>query len=290
MGNFSSNFSQGFGKGFDLGFLGDANNVIYFTKSAGCPSAPDIIADDADDSDFSWKDPAGSVFFGKAPDVANFSAAGTYELRSLKWDKVTQLDFSSTNMTDYQYLLLKYLEYFYFQSNSGLSSDVSGWSLPSSLVNLYLYNTSVSGDISGWSLPSSLVTLYLRNTSVSGDISGWSLPSSLVNLYLQNASVSGDISGWSLPSSLVNLSIYNNPILEYGNDGSFESATNNVNIRIDNCALLIAEVDRALADLVTSGATNGTLNIGGTNDSPTGGATNADYLTLVSRGWTVTIS
>jgi hypothetical protein len=84
-----------------------------------------------------------------------------------------------------------------------VSGDISGWVLPSSLVNFAVYNTSVSGNISGWVLPSSLVYFAVSNTSVSGDISGWVLPSSLVNFAVYNTSVSGNISGWVLPSSLV---------------------------------------------------------------------------------------
>jgi hypothetical protein len=32
----------------------------------------------------------------------------------------------------------------------------------------YIYSTSVSGDISGWTLPSSLLYLYIQSTSLSG--------------------------------------------------------------------------------------------------------------------------
>ena len=48
----------------------------------------------------------------------------------------------------------------------------------------------VSGDISGWTLPASLVGFYVNLTSVSGDISGWNLPASLVNFWVYSTSVS----------------------------------------------------------------------------------------------------
>ena len=57
--------------------------------------------------------------------------------------------------------------------------------------DLYVHYTSVSGDISGWTLPASLVDFYVYSTSVSGDISGWVLPASLVYFYVYSTSVSG---------------------------------------------------------------------------------------------------
>ena len=62
-------------------------------------------------------------------------------------------------------------------------------------------------------------------------------------------------------------------------------------ITFNGCALSVTSVDSILANVNTAGVSNGTLDIsGGTNASPTGGGTNADYLALIGRGWTVTIN
>ena len=62
-------------------------------------------------------------------------------------------------------------------------------------------------------------------------------------------------------------------------------------INFNNCALSVTSVDSILANVNTAGVSNGTLDIsGGTNASPTSGGTNADYLALIGRGWTVTIN
>jgi hypothetical protein len=49
-----------------------------------------------------------------------------------------------------------------------------------------------------------------------------------------------------------------------------------------------AEVDAMLSKLVAAGASNGTVNVGGSGNAAPSGAGAADAATLVSRGWTVT--
>jgi len=68
-----------------------------------------------------------------------------------------------------------------------LQYTCSNWN---SVTKIDIHSDKVSGDISGWTLPSSLVGFFVSGTSVSGDISGWTLPSSLVNFYVNNTSVS----------------------------------------------------------------------------------------------------
>ena len=56
-------------------------------------------------------------------------------------------------------------------------------------------------------------------------------------------------------------------------------------------ALNLASVDAVLLNLDTAGVLNGTVDLsGGTNASPTGGATNVNKLSLEGKGWTVTIN
>jgi len=290
-------------------------DALRFTRNADDGDSPLITAAGAADKDFVWRGPLGS-FVGKQPDIANFPA-GDFSLDSRAWALITQLNFTDRKLTglDIERLLIRLtaLTHLYANTNAGLVGDLSGWSLPASLVTLYLGGTSVSGDVSGWVLPASLTTLYLYNTSVSGDVSGWVLPASLanlslggisvsgdvsgwvlpaglVNLYLHNTSVSGDVSGWVLPAGLVNLCLHNTSA-DYGTDGMMATATRDASTyRFDDCTMTQAEVDRILADANTSGTINSILNVAGSNAAPTGGAGNADYLALIAAGWTVTIS
>jgi len=241
------------------------------------------------------------------------SPGDTLEYRCSAWDAITQINIngdkvsgdisgwtlpSSLGYFDIRstgvsgdisgWTLPSSLKYFDIRS-TGVSGDISGWTLPSSLVNFYVYSTSVSGDISGWTLPSGLQHFFASSTGVSGDISGWTLPSSLVNFYVYSTSVSGDISGWTLPSSLVNFYVYSTSV-SYGSGGAFSGVTNNlVKIDADNCGWDYLTVNRALVDLVASGISGKSLDIGDNNAGPsqTGEAARA---TLATRSWSLTIN
>jgi hypothetical protein len=64
------------------------------------------------------------------------------------------------------------------------------------------------------------------------------------------------------------------------------------NFQTQNNQLTTSAVDAILAAFVAANKTTGTrtLNLGGTNASPTGGVNNPDKLTLESRGWLVTVT
>jgi hypothetical protein len=160
---------------------------------------------------------------------------------------------------------------FLYLYTTALSGDISGWTLPSSLVSLRLQDTSLSGDLSSWSLPSGLGSLYLYSSSVSGDISSWTLPSSLTTLSLYNISVSGDLSSWTLPSSLLYLYLYNTSI-SGAPDAS--GAIGLQNYQIQNNVLSQTVIDGIVQEIYDNWAgytyATPTLNIGGTNSSPSG--------------------
>jgi len=159
---------------------------------------------------------------------------------------------------------------FYIYSTS-VSGDISGWVLPASLVNFYIYSTSVSGDISGWVLPASLVNFYAHATSVSGDISGWVLPASLTTFAIHTTSVSGDISGWVLPASLIYFYIYSTSV---NNAPIFTSVVALLDFRYQACALPQATVDLIVSRIYARRASFTAIapfaNVGGTNAAPSG--------------------
>jgi len=142
-----------------------------------------------------------------------YAIAGKYRITFLMPHQdtlLTQIDVNSDKLSKILTPIQAFrkLTTFNASTNSAWIQNISGWVLPASLVNFYIYSTSVSGDISGWVLPASLVNFYIYSTSVSGDISGWVLPASLVNFYAHATSVSGDISGWVLPASLTTFAIH----------------------------------------------------------------------------------
>ena len=176
-------------------------------------------------------------------------------------------------------------------SSTSVSGDISGWTLPASLENFYVNSTSVSGDISGWTLPALLAYFYVFSTSVSGDISGWTLPASLVDFRVYSTSVSGDISGWTLPSSLKTFYVYSTSVSYASASGAFTGITTALTkIDFDNCSLSAQHVTNALVDCDTANVTDtATIEIAGNNTAPLAAGLTAQS-NLEGRGYTVTVT
>lgn len=82
---------------------------------------PVVTAAGLADGDVTWTRPDMTTFTGKAPASASFTVTGEYSLSLTDWEEMTQFNFSG----------------------DAISGDISGWTLPSSLVRLYLHTTSV---------------------------------------------------------------------------------------------------------------------------------------------------
>lgn len=207
--------------------------------------------------------------------------------------------------------------YYVNVGNTNISGDISGWNIPDSLVQLFAGNTDAYGDISVWDLTDFSGSLWLGNTNVEGDMSQWAntlnnasaiqLPYTNVDGYvdgwfqnqganislidLNNTAVEGDISGWRGQDNLIGIYL-NNTNISYDSYNIFleELSLDTASVYLYDCAFTKEEVDRVLSDLNDSGTQNGILRVDGTNASPSGGTSNADYLSLISKGWAVTIS
>jgi hypothetical protein len=201
------------------------------------------------------------------------------------------LFYAHTNATWIQnisgWVLPATLANFYIYSTS-VTGDISGWVLPATLANFYIYSTSVTGDISGWVLPATLATFYIHLTSVTGDISGWVLPATLVNFLVYSISVTGDISGWVLPATLKNFYIYSTTI---GNCPTLSSMVAIQSIQAQGCALPEATVDLYLSRCVAREAATTfatpALNLSGTNAAPSAAGL-LDKAILVGLSWVCT--
>lgn len=211
---------------------------------------------------------------------------------------LTQISINNDTVTGFSEAslpLLTSLTLLNLGSNAGFAEDLSGWSFPASLQELYFSFTGASGDIgAGWTLPASLTILKLNSSSVSGDISAWgTLPTGLIELSVDQASMTGDVSALVLPSTLAVLAINTLPSggtpFGYSTNGCFTGCPNGVIIYLRGCLLTETEVDQALADCVTSGATGGSITLHGNNSAPSAtGLT--DKTTLEGRGWSVSVT
>ena len=269
--------------------------MLTFTRSAATGVSPLITAATAADADFIWTGPGGT-FVGKQPNITNFPA-GDFTLRSSKWDAVTQINFSTRLLTNALSTMINRVAnrltsltvlYLYNNQLTGALSDVT---LPASLTTLSLHTNQLTGALSAVTLPASLTILHLGTNQLTGALSDVTLPASLTVLHLYTNQLTGALSDVTLPASLTVLHLGTNQLTYPATSGSLAGlTTNNANYQFQDNAMIQAHVDNILADCVTSATTGSTLNVAGTNAAPTGGAANADYVTLGTRGWTVTIS
>ena len=193
-----------------------ANELRFEIVYNAAATAPYITAATLADADVVWTRPDGTTLADKAPNAAWFNESGTYKVVAANWGAVTAMRFDQSSARDWLrrfevghiLSLTAGLKTLQANDNSALRENISGWTLPASLVSFSAHGTQVSGDISGWTLPASLENFYVQSTQVSGDISGWTLPASLVYFYVNSTQVSGDISGWTLPASLVSFSAH----------------------------------------------------------------------------------
>jgi hypothetical protein len=178
-----------------------------------------------------------------------------------------------------------------------ITGDIANFSpLPVAMQQLTLGDPNnkctIYGDIGSLGpLPSTMTFFYTYMHKMHGDIEDLGpLPVGLEWLYACRSDVGGDFSEiGTLPAPLLHIGLHNCHI-QYGTGKSMQSVANNCVIRVWNNNWPQSMVDRFLADCVASGATGLNINISGTNESPTDGQNNADRLTLLSRGGTVTVS
>jgi hypothetical protein len=167
--------------------------------------------------------------------------------------------------------------------NSSLSGDIAN--LPTGASVYRFRNTSVSGDIAN--LPTGASEYRFFNTSVSGDIAN--LPTG-ASLYLfRNTSVSGDAAILHTLSANISNFFINDTDANTYTAGSYSEDLSGANLRLQDLNYTSTEVDNFLIDLDDSGASDGTLNIAGTNAARTSSSDTA-INNLQSRGWSITVN
>ena len=265
--------------------------TFQFTTSAGASLDPVLTVTASPDIVWLWPDDS-TTSTGATPSPT-LTGTGQYDVSVSDVSALTQISINNDTVTGFSGAslpLLASLTFLNLSSNAGFAEDLSGWSFPASLQELYFSFTGASGDIgAGWTLPASLTILKLNNSSVSGDISAWgTLPTGLIELTTGTNNMTGDLADLVMPSTMANFNIEPNEFA-YGAGGLLTGCPNDVLIYFRNQAFTETEVDQALADCVTSGATGGTLRLHGTNAAPSAaGLTNKT--TLEGRGWLVSVT
>tara|TARA_R110002153_G_scaffold53177_2_gene148487 strand:- start:28066 stop:29673 length:1608 start_codon:yes stop_codon:yes gene_type:complete len=170
-------------------------------------------------------------------------------------------------------------------SDNNITSDIPA--LNSNIVIFEMGKNNLTGTIPSLESFNNLEEINLEENQLTG-----TLPSLLANTKLKKFNVSGNsnLTG-SIPDLLLKTALSSFEAKDNNLTGwlgtLWPSALSNQIIKIQNNYLNTATIDSLLAALVTSSATTGTAEIGGTNGLPTRGNYNPDKLTLVSRGWTI---
>ncbi len=290
-------------RAFTGGNNSDYSNVVttttdptfQFTTSAGASLDPVVTVTASPDIVWLWPDNS-TTSTGATPSPT-LTGTGQYDVSVSDISKLTQIVLNNdtvTGFSDASLPSLTNLIRLQLNSNAGFAEDVSGWSFPASLQVILFSFTGATGDIgAGWTLPAALTILQLNSTSVSGDISAWgTLPTGLTELTVAAAGMTGDVSALVLPGTLAVLGINTLPsggTFGYSTNGCFTGCPNGIAISLRGCLLTETEVDQALADCVTSGATGGSITLHGNNSAPSAtGLT--DKTTLEGRGWSVSVA
>jgi len=267
--------------------------MIRFTRSAADGVSPLITAAAAADSDFWWQGPGGT-FVGKQPNIGNFGV-GDFTLRAKTWAHVTALNFSGRKLAALNLRRALGLGIPSFAANSNTNWHPSlGFVLPQWVTFFDLASGGPVGDVSAMlaAMPPAMTYFNLNACSaLTGDAGLSVIPTTLSYFGLASTAITGDVSAIALVANLASLRLFS-MATSYGTGGMFASATlNGASYLVNDCGWSLAEVDRVLADCVTSGTTGATLNVAGTNASPTDGVNNANRLELVNnRSWTVTVT
>lgn len=181
------------------------------------------------------------------------------------------------------------LTYFNFSGSSNKISGGSGFEYATAITKLLLNSTSISvdvGDIS--SLP--IDHLYFGYTAATGTCLNLAGLTSATRIQCHFTNISGDIADLVTLTSAERIYLYNSNVDTY-TQTTQPGAWDTCNISIQNLGLSQQEVDDFLSDRdAAAGAGATTVNISGTNAAPTNGAANANVVSLVGKGYTVTHS
>lgn len=151
--------------------------------------------------------------------------------------------------------------------------------LPASIVNFDCSaNLGITGTLPSLSACTQLTRFACSITGVSGDIPNLGSSSSLRSFYGGRTQLSGFAAGSTVTNKLGDVNINNAKLTTSAIDAILS-------------AFVAAGRTAANATTITPNFPNVTLNLAGAgNASPTGGFSNTNYLTLSSRGWTVTVN
>jgi Leucine-rich repeat (LRR) protein len=171
--------------------------------------------------------------------------------------------------------------------NTKLTGPIPSLNASPNLLDFRCGANQLTGPIPSLSGLSNLQNFDCFSNQLTGSIPSLNGLENLQNFNCGGNQFSGSIPSLSGLSKLVDFRAPGNQLT--GFDGGPVSNTLNI-FRVQNNQLTQSAVNTILATFVAAGKIGGSLNLGGTNASPTGGVNNSDKLILEGRGWLVTVT
>jgi hypothetical protein len=179
--------------------------------------------------------------------------------------------------------IMRSLTHLQFNS-TGISGDIVGLADLAYLTHIQIDASSVTGSVNN--LQTALLTYcQINSTALSGTIDAFAPATSMTTLILFLTSITGDIGDLA---PLTSLGLLNASLNSLGYSDTTLPAWGGTYYLNDN-GMTAGEVNAVLIDFDTAGASNGTLNVSGTNAAPTGAGITA-LISLLGKGWTITVT
>ena len=270
------------------------SNLMGLTISSVTSMDP-VITSSLADGEFTWTDSVGNATNVKAPAQAFFNTggAGDYSIECSDWTKVTGIDFNTDNVTSLRIAHLKTvlanLTSLIIYANAGLADDISSFPMNTAMTFWATSCVALTGSVDSSTFTPPKTLIITNATELTGDIGGWTFHASQSRISIPGCTgLEGDMSLWDLSStSLSKIDVGSVPVT-YGVGGAFASVTrNSSDYDLDDCGMTSGEVDAILADCVTAGTTNSTLDLTDNAIPSATGLLSKD--TLDGDGWTVEV-
>ena len=180
---------------------------------------------------------------------------------------------------------------------TGTIPDISGWTKVTTPNSMFYGCTGLTGtipDISGWTKVTTPNSMFYNCPKLTGTITNYN-NQTLVTTYedfaYNNTNIVCDLSLWTWRTNIANATFRNTRFTYSTTPGALSANVKSTGFvfSMNACALSQTNVDCILIDLDGCGSTNGTCNLGGTNNPPS--AMGYVYKTnLTGKGWTVTVN
>ena len=266
---------------------GGAGHLSTLTTSASSPS-PVSIELVGTGGTIDWGDGSSATFVSDTPVTRTYTLVNGNSINIHPDDNTALTQFLCYNnqltgsIPDFSSNTALTLFYCY---NNQLTGSIPDLSSNTALTRLYCNANQLTGSIPDLSSNTALTYFYCYTNQLTGSIPSLSSNGGMDQFRCDSNQLTGSIPDLSSNTALTQIHCQYNQLTGFA--GGTVSATL-LNFQAQYNLLTEAAVDSILAAFVAAGASNGTLNLGGTGNATPSATGLTDKATLQGRGWTVT--